>query len=440
MGYSIWDSSLGTGANAFTQIPMVHEGISSFCSGMIIIPETGEMLIAGGSLPENDSVGISNTHFLDYRTDVMTMEPIFMNETRWYPTLTVLPDGRLLAQGGAANNTRNTDLVRTTPEIYTPGEGWDLLDGATSAQVYSGEGKQWWYPRSWVAPDGRVFGVAGDDMYYLDPNGNGSIEVVGNFPGSNFGGGSSTAVMYDEGKILQIGGGDPDNNSSPVQNASAEATIIDINGVTPVLSSAGSMNFARDWANSTVLPDGRVLVTGGGSSNNNPGGAVNVAEIWNPDTNQWTVVDEATSSRLYHSTALLMPDGTVFTGGTTTRGIDGQTSEIYRPDYLYNDDGTAAARPDITGGATSFDWGDSFDVNVAAGDDIDRVSLIAFGAVTHSFDMGQRFLELDFSQTGSTLTIDAPDSANIAPPGYYMLFALDANDVPSEAHIVNVTA
>ncbi|MEM8677532.1 MAG: galactose oxidase early set domain-containing protein, partial [Cyanobacteria bacterium P01_G01_bin.67] len=69
---------------------------------------------------------------------------------------------------------------------------------------------------------------------------------------------------------------------------------------------------------------------------------------------------------------------------------------------------------------------------------IDRVSLVSFGAVTHSFDMGQRFLELDFTQSGDQLTIETPESANIAPPGYYMLFAIDEQGVPSEAKIVHI--
>ena len=424
--FTIWDPKQGTDEDSFNVLGMSHPVDNAFCSGMILLPD-GTMLIAGGSVQGDRDAGSDLVHLYDYRTGEvrMLMEDSDLLEARWYPTMTALTDGRILLQGGR-------DLIQEngviTPEIYTAGEGSSMLVGATSETIYGNESDRWWYPRSWVAPNGQVFGVTFEDMYYLDPNGDGSIEEVGTYTGASKGR-TSTAVMYDRGKILQTGGW------------STEATIIDINGETPVLSSAGTANHRRVWGDSTVLPDGTVFVSGGSARANVADRVAYAAEIWDPKTNTWTVVDSADSLRLYHSTSLLLPDGTVLTAGGTTMGYDDDalSGEIYRPAYLYDDAGNFAERPTLDSESDVIDWGESVTATVGNGQQIDRISLVSFGAVTHSFDMGQRFLELDFTQSGNELTIETPESANVAPPGFYMMFALDENGVPSEAKIVQIT-
>ena len=424
--FVIWDPKQESEQSAFNVLGMSHKVDSAFCSGMILLAD-GTMLIAGGSIQGDRDAGNDLVHLYDYRTGEvrMLMEDDDLVEARWYPTMTTLTDGRILLQGGR-------DLVKEngviTPEIYTAGEGSSLLNGATSSTIYGNQADRWWYPRSWVAPNGQVFGITFDDMYYLDPNGDGSIAEVGTFTGASRGI-TSTAVMYDRGKILQTGGW------------STEATIVDINGATPVLSSAGTSNHRRVWGDSTVLPDGTVFVSGGSARANVVDRVAYAAEIWNPQTNTWTVVDSAAVPRLYHSTSLLLPDATVLTAGGTTYGLDDEalTGEIYRPAYLYDEEGNPVERPAIASESSLMSWGESMTATVGNKQNIDRVSLVSFGAVTHSFDMGQRFLELDFSQSGDRLTIETPESANVAPPGFYMLFAMNEQGVPSEAKIVQIT-
>ena len=424
--FTIWDPTLGTADLAFTVLDMTHPVDNAFCSGMLLLPD-GQMLIAGGSIQGDRDAGNDLVHLYNYRTGEVTMlsEEDDLLAARWYPTLTTLTDGSILLQGG--RNAGKEDGV-FTPEIYTAGQGSTWLNGATSSEIYSNEDTRWWYPRSWVAPNGKVFGITGDKMYYLDPTDNGSIETVGTFTGENQGE-TSTAVMYGEGKILQIGG-----------RGNNEATIIDINGETPVLSSAGTTNYVRMWGDSTVLPDGTVFVSGGSAAYNREVNVAYSAEIWDPKTNTWTVVDSSATPRLYHSTSLLLPDGRVLTGGGTTEGLNEEalTNEIYTPAYLFNDDGNLADRPTIESEEKLIDWNQSITAKVSSGNKIERISLVSFGAVTHSFDMGQRFLELDFTQSGNELTINTPKSANIAPPGFYMMFAIDENGVPSEAQIFQI--
>ena len=424
--FAIWDPKKADEPDAFNVLNMSHPIDSAFCSGMMLLPN-GQMLIAGGSLQGNRNAGNDLVHFYDYRTGAVTMVPEGNDlvEARWYPTMTTLTDGRILLQGG-----RNADETSGvfTPEIYTEGEGSSLLNGATDSRIYDSTDGQWWYPRSWVAPNGQVFGIAQDIMYYVDPNGDGSITEVGTYTGGSRGS-TSTAVMYERGKIMQTGG------------FSNEATLIDINGETPVLSSAGTTNHRRVWGDSTVLPDGTVFVSGGSLRDNIAEQVAYAAEIWDPKTNDWTVVDSAGALRLYHSTSLLLPDGTVLTAGGTTEGFDDEalSGEVYRPAYLYDESGNLAERPTLKSDNDVIDWGTSMMATVGQGQQIDRISLVSFGAGTHSFDMGQRFLELDFTQSGNMLTIKTPESANVAPPGYYMMFALDKNGVPSEAKIVQIT-
>ena len=426
--FIIWDPEQGTDDSAFDILNMSHSIDSAFCSGMILLPD-GQMLIAGGSIQGDRNAGNDLVHLYDYCTGEikMLMEDSDLQEARWYPTMTTLTDGRILLQGGR-------DAVKEngvyTPEIYTAGQGSSLLNGATSSEIYGNNGARWWYPRSWVAPNGKVFGLTNNVMYYLDPEGEGNITQSNMFAGENRGI-SSTAVMYDRGKILQLGG----------NRQSTQATIIDINNEIPVLSSAGTTNYARAWGDSTVLPDGTVFVSGGSIRNNVVEQVAYAAEIWDPKTNTWTVVDSAAVPRLYHSTSLLLPDATVLTAGGTTNGLDSEalTGEIYRPAYLYDDEGNLAQRPTLSSESSLIDWGESMTATVGSGQKIDRVSLVSFGAVTHSFNMGQRFLELDFSQSGDRLTIETPESANVAPPGFYMLFAMNEQGVPSEAKIVQIT-
>ena len=138
----------------------------------------------------------------------------------------------------------------------------------------------------------------------------------------------------------------------------------------------------------------------------------------------------------------MLPDATVLTAGGTTPGLDDEalSGEVYRPSYLYDKSGNQAERPTITSDQSIVDWNQTMSATVANDTKISRVSLVGFGAMTHSFDMGQRFMELDFTQSGDRLTISTPDSANVAPPGYYMVFAFDEHGVPSEAHIVQFVA
>jgi len=241
--------------------------------------------------------------------------------------------------------------------------------------------------------------------------------------------------MYEPGKILIVGGGDVDG-SGPDATSSAE--VIDLNTATPAWQMVMPMQFARRHLDATLLPDGTVLVTGGVGppGSNNEANPVLRAELWNPVSKTWTTLPAMQVTRGYHSTALLLPDGRVLVaGGGQGAGAVGNhnNAEIFSPAYLFK-----GARPEINAVPATITYGQSFTVSTPDAANITKVSLIRLSSVTHAFDQNQRFTWLDFSPTGNALNVTAPANGNITPPGHYMLFILNSNGVPSIAKIIKI--
>ena len=162
-----------------------------------------------------------------------------------------------------------------------------------------------------------------------------------------------------------------------------------------------------------------------------PAAPVYTAERWDPAQNSFTELASATRYRGYHSIALLLPDGRVLSSG----GDNEPNAEVFSPPYLFK-----GARPVVTSSPSSITYGESFFVDTPDATSIAAVTLVRLSAVTHAFNMNQRFLRLAFSQAPGRLTVTAPSVAEIAPPGHYMLFVLNAAGVPSIAPIVRLNS
>lgn len=445
--YDIWDPAAGLGAASHLTLPNTTS-VDTFCSAGLVMPQSGNFVTASGDWRGRpDGLGTNRNRDVlafSYRDNGARKLDRSINHQRWYGTMTMMPSGDVLMQGGTCwqgdASVCDAGVVEaTTPEIYRSGSGWQMLSGARSDRYYGAVNSRWWYPRSWVAPNGQVFGIAaGNYMYYLDTGGSGSIRDAGSLGFTNFGNNGS-AVMYRPGKILLMGGGGTTNDGqSP--DGRAGVRLIDINGANPVVSTAAALPVGRQWANATVLADGQVLVTGGSKTNNVAVDATRQAAIWNPDTGQWRMAASAALPRLYHSSAVLLPDGRVFSGGGGAPGpLTNLNAEVYSPPYLFAPDGSLASRPVISSAPTTINWGSGqFGVGMASSRTIRSVALIALGSNTHSFDMNQRYVPLAFSQNGAALAINRPASRNIVPPGYYMMFAVDSQGVPSVAHVLRI--
>ncbi|HSD79942.1 MAG TPA: Ig-like domain-containing protein, partial [Solirubrobacteraceae bacterium] len=220
-----------------------------------------------------------------------------------------------------------------------------------------------------------------------------------------------------------------------------------VTGATPQVSPTAPMAFGRRQFNLTVLADGTVLATGGNSSGAglvDLNAGVYAAELWSPATGQWRTLASESITRQYHSTALLLPDGRVLSSGGGICGTCDQVgylaknAQVFSPPYLFQADGTLAPRPTIDAAPAATFYGASMDISTGNPASISRVALIRLGSVTHSNNMEQRYIPLTFTVGASSLTATAPANANIAPPGFYMLFIIDANGVPSVARMVSL--
>ncbi|WP_241005410.1 ThuA domain-containing protein [Nocardioides sp. zg-1228] len=424
-----------------------------FCSMQVQSPHTKKVLTVGGddglgeNAPNDASMGVTS-----YDTNNGLQNEAPMHYARWYPTGTTMPDGSVVVQGGSLSGGPGGPGV-LTPEVYTPDEGasWRLLTGAKSEAAYGRHQNRWWYPRAFVTPGkGTLFNITGTQMYELDPDGNdgtGELTLISELPANianqgaqgNPVGATSTAAMYRPGKILQVGGGWWANGGGP-DGARAGFTVdLTTPGGTasPVIEPTEPMKYQRHWANSTILPDGDVLVTGGSRQNAENGGYVTNAEIWNPDTGKWTTIEVPYEhARLYHSAALLLPDGRVMIGGGGAPGPRNYTDvEYYSPAYLFDGD-ELAERPEITEAPQEIGYDGTFQIEAST--PVSRVTLVRNGSVTHSFNNDQNFQDLDFVQGPDGITVTSPVDATYAPPGAYMLFVFDEDGTPSVASILDI--
>jgi len=439
--YDVWDPSLGQAPNSHTTLPNTTK-TDIFCSAQILLPQSGNVLVAGGDNwtgTQTTNTGNNNSNIFNPGDNTLT-RGVNMTRQRWYASPLTLPDGRIYIQGGTGGG-------EVYPEIRDSNGTFYELTGVNTSSLFA------LYPRNWVAPNGQVFGYSDLSMYYVDPTTKsavgtivGSISPAGVMPSDGPSGWNSTEVMYAPGKILRCGGGStalPEKGGSQTQGKNA-AAVIDINGVTPTYKKMPSMPVPLHWANATVLADGNVVVTGGSLVDNQPTGANTTALLWKADTGGWTQGAKSSGKmRLYHSVALLLPDGSVFSGGGGAPSPEqNNNAEIYYPPYLFTNAGAFAPRPtiaSITSNPVPLSYGQNFNVSVSSAAKIQRVTFIKTASVTHSFNFEQRFMELSFTAAAAgVLKVQAPSSRFLAPPGNYLLFVIDSQGVPSVAKIVQI--
>jgi hypothetical protein len=372
----------------------------------------GKLLVAGGHI--QDGLGLPNSNLFDFRSNSWIPGPD-MAKGRWYPTTTMLGNNEVLVIAGT-DQTGNTVMV---PEVRMTNGNWRQLTSAARSLPY--------YPRNFLAPNGSVF-YAGEQQqtWYLNTTGTGSWTYVADRVQANRYYGA--AVMYRPGKILYAGGGDPPTNT---------AEVINLTSATPQWRAVGSMANSRQQLNLTMLPDGRVLATGGTSAPgfSNPAGGVHAAEVWDPVSETWSTWASNAVTRVYHSGTVLLPDGRlVFTGSGDGAGLPNElTGEIFEPPYLFQ-----GPRPIITTVVANWKYNQKIKVTTPDAASISTVSLIRLMSTTHAHDMNQRYSTLTFTKQATTITLNGPTVKNRVPPGHYMLFLVNSAGVPSVARIIRI--
>jgi Ca2+-binding RTX toxin-like protein len=407
-----------------------------FCSGHAFTAD-GRLLVTGGhddphGSPAADGDGLSTASCYDPVTGGWSAAPD-MNAGRWYPTNTTLASGEVLVTSGSADTSYRKN---TLPQVWQPAGGacgsWRDLTGANELGPLGAE----LYPWMFLGPDGRVFKAGPDDQsWFLSTAGTGAWT---DGPRSGFGLRTyGSAVQYDVGKILIVGGSRV--SAGGVEAPTNTAEVIDL-ATGSGWTSAGSLAIPRRHLSATVLPDGTVLVTGGtrGAGFNNEATPVLAAELWDPASRTWDTLAPMKVPRTYHSTTLLLPDGRVLVaGGGQGAGAAQQRNEIeiYSPPYLFK-----GPRPEISSAPTAATYGQSLFIGTDQAESITRVSLVRLPSVTHSFDQNSRFMTLSFASRPGGLDVTAPAIPEVAPPGHYMLFIANAAGVPSVATILKLTA
>lgn len=438
----LWDPGTGQLADAGTATG------STFCGGHVALKDGRIMEVGGTAIalgnPE-DAGGLDLNNHFDPVTGTWSVKQHMLYE-RWYPTATTLGDGRVLVSQGTDGTFGGQAVIRSTPEVYDPRR--DCWRAVTPTPLVETET----YPMMFFLPDGSLFQAgrsgSGSTMtrrfsLSIGPSdascsaaATGTWTNVGNSPTD---GSHGSAVLYRAGehgtggsvvpaaKILKVGG-------LVGQAATSGAAVIDMNLVSPSWTSTNAMNAARTDLNLVTLPTGQVLAIGG----QNTGGPVVGAELWNPQTGAWTKMACIAEPRMYHSSALLLPDATVVAaGGDPLFGpTDYPSYQVYKPAYLFS----GLPRPTIASAPAEVTYGNTFEVGVGgvAASEVDKVVLIRPGSVTHAFDMNGRYVPVAFAtKNATTLTVTAPASSGIAPEGQYMLFLL-RQGMPSKAVFVTV--
>lgn len=380
------------------------------CAGHSFLPD-GLLLVAGGTLSYSPLTGTSRAYTFDPYAEQWGQIPD-MEAGRWYPTCITLDPGGVLTLSGLSEvaGTPNPDIELWDP---TAREGWQLLGQRTLP----------YYPLLHLMPSGLVF-MAGPSSVTetYDPIAATWTPVAStNSPGRY----EACSVLLPPtlSRVMVLGG------YSGAGQPTKSAEIIDLSEAR-VWRLTAHMQFARMEHNAVLLPDGTVLVIGGRSDNDATPTPVLTPEIFDPASEVWASVAPHTAPRRYHSTAVLLPDGRVLSAG----GDFQPSGEIYSPPYLFR-----GPRPAIASAPSMVTYGSTFALEIRGDPSTYSVVLMGLPAVTHSNNMSQRYVPLGtVTSSGGTVVIPAPASGRVAPPGFYMLFIVDGDGVPSVSRMVRI--
>jgi large repetitive protein len=398
----------------------------------------GTAMLADGRILVNGGLSSGKTSIYNPATNAWTSAAT-MVIPRAYQGTVPLHDGSVFTLGGSwAGGVGNKH-----GEVWTESAGWRRLNdvpidpflSTDPTRNFGMDSHLWLFPTG----DGRVFHAGpGINMNWIQTDGNGSVSAAGRRSDDEFSINGS-AAMFDVGKLLKTGGG-PGYENVP---ANANSYVIDLNGGAAVRK-VQSMAYRRGFHNSVVLPNGQVVVLGGmtqvvGFSDSN---AVLAPEIFDPVSETFTALPPMATPRNYHSVGLLLPDARVLSAGG---GLCGNCAanhadlEILSPYYLFKADGTLATRPVIQSAPSSANHGTT--ITVTTSTPVSAFSIVRNAATTHTVNNDQRRLPLSFTALGSNrYGVQIPSNPGWAVPGLYMLFALDADGVPSVATSLQVGA
>lgn len=443
---AVYDPVAGTYKNIPTPVDM-------FCAGHVQLSD-GRVLVMSGNkgYPSADGTigyqGLKDSYVFDPVTETYTRTND-MNGGHWYPSATILGNGDVISFGGLKEDSTGN----VTAEKFSAAENkWLPLHQVNQTWSFWGL-----YPSMILMQDGRLFysgshvfgnGTPGTGASIYDYDANTITDVPGlrNKDQRD----ESASVLLppaQDQRVLTIGGGN--NETNPVANRLTD--IIDLKEPNPQYTAGPPLpqglvdqgqgkrpqtgDEGKMFVSAVLLPDGKVLETGGGLHDR--ADPVYEASFFDPVTNTY---EEGLAAdpipRTYHSSAFLLPDGRVMAvGDNPGNGTYNHNVSIYTPPYLLK-----GPRPRITSVIDgAWQYGDTQRITVDR--PIAKAELIRPAAVTHSSDPNQRFVDLPMSVVDDrTIDLNVTSNPNLAPPGWYMLFGVDANGIPSVAEWVHLGA
>lgn len=440
----VWNVSSGTFSSQKAPTDASGLPVDLFCAAQSFRSDGG-LIIAGGTLQYDGFKGATAAFVFDPSNQQLT-RIASMNRGRWYPTVLTLGNGRIFALSGLDIN---GNLSRN-PEIYSSSTGWKVFSRQTSAldlyaHLFLLSNGQLFYSGAYFSSTNGVYAR----LLTLPGNFNQAITEtpVGALQEQDSGAQAASVLLppAQDQKVMVIGGGNPNVATNRV-------SIIDLKQSNPSYTAAAPLNFARKHHNAVLLPDRTVFVCNGSAEDENGSRAALAAEIYDPLNNTWTVAAAASVIRLYHSIALLLPDGRVVAAGGNPRRrneCDGNGNvpgsnpplpceekrlEIYSPPYI------SQSRPVINSAPSSVGYGGSITIQTPQAANIRWVSLIKPMATTHGLDTEQRLVDLPItSRTSTSLTVSVTNNSNLAPTGWYMLFITNNSRVPSVASWIRLS-
>ena len=445
--YSIFDPATGE-----LKVLPNTTGTNIFCSNMAIDPATGNVVIMGGDNHNTGQgggtwSGRNDVVLFDYKTQTIrniseTDSSFALHQARWYGTTVTLSNGEILMVGGRDQNFNGSTIA----EIYNAKTGMRQLTGTEMKDFHDGEGTltgTYYYPHAWQVSNGSVIIIeaggttnANHDVYRMDVSGDGSVAKIGVLPFDTRN--LTASIMYDTDKVLVA------SSTGQVWRADLSKATVTWELAFTIKDEDSNALVARTNGTFVMLPDGRVAMVGGSSSAGLLGDSLANAQrsvlFYDPATGKVDYSEQQDLARMYHSTGLLLPDGTIYSAGSGSPGPQENANfQILQPSYLYDQDGNInAGRPVIGAAPRNVDAGSTFRITVDDTSDIGKISFIKSGATTHARNADTRFLSLDYKVIdGNTVEVTIP-KANVAIPGVWMLFAVDKAGAPSVARMVGV--
>ena len=440
----VWDVNSGTFSAQDVPVDGSGNPIDLFCAGQSFLAN-GNLMLAGGTLQYDPFYGVPAAFVFAPSTEQLT-QVASMNSGRWYPTLLTLGSGAIFALSGIDIQGN----LNANPEIHSSSfaTGWKIFSQPTS---YFPQ-----YAHLFLLSSGKIFysgaymGGSNDVAPTILALPNTFTQAITETPVAGLeaadSGNQAASVLLPPAqaqRVMICGGGNYDTGQ-----ATDRVNIIDLKVANPTYNTAASLNYGRMHLSAVLLPDRTVFVCNGSRANQDTTQGNLPAEIYNPATDTWTVVATPNvSDRVYHSVALLLPDGRVITGGGNPQRLNlciannqppedcqEMRLEIYSPAYM------SQIRPVIQKAPPKIKYGQTITLQTPQTRQVKWVHLLKPMATTHSCDTEQRLVDLPIaSRTLTALTVTVTNNPNIAPPGYYMLFIVDNDGVPSVASWIQLS-